>query len=619
MSGIISVLPDYVANQIAAGEVIQQASSVVKELMENAIDAGATQIDVIIKDAGKTLIQVNDNGKGMSADDALLCFERHATSKLRQADDLFHLQTKGFRGEALASIAAIAQVELQTRRPEDELGCKVCIAASKIENNEAMVLPSPGTRFMVRNLFYNVPARRKFLGSNAKQFLAIRSEFVHIALAHSDLGLSLTHNGESIFDLQPGNLRQRIISLFGNRLNKCLYPIEVDTEFVHIGGFIGDPATAGKRSSEQFLFANRRFVRHPYFRKAILDVYETLIPSGMQPAYFLFLDVPTDSIDVNISPTKTEVKFEHEQVIWPILNAAVRECLGKFNAVPSIDFDQEDAPSIEIPSTGNQGWTMPQVNYDKSYNPFNSKPHTSSGDYSSILDLYDSACHDNALDNDLNGLQDFAQDQPRDVLETLFNDEDSWEMFQKQMTQVFGRYLLLPLGDQLLFIDQHRASVRILFERYCRQLSNHQSVSQSLLFAEEIDIPPYLSAEIDAMAEMLDDLGFRIEKSGTAYLLTGVPQELAGKDAQAVLQELLQARLEENPKASQSISDCLALEMAQSMALPYGQNLDHEEQCELCRQLFAAAIQNFTPDGKSIIVSISLEELTKRFQSSRPQ
>lgn len=646
MSRIIAVLPDHVANQIAAGEVIQQPSSVVKELMENAIDAGATRIEVLIKEAGKTLIQINDNGKGMSAEDARLCFERHATSKLREASDLFSLQTMGFRGEALASIAAIAQVELQTRQAEDELGTKVCIAGSQIESQEEMVLPSVGTRFMVRNLFYNVPARRKFLGSNAKQFLAIRNEFIHIALAHPELELSLNHNGENLYQLPESSLRQRIIALFGATLNKKLYPIEVETDFVRISGFIGDPSAAHKRSSEQFFFANQRYIRHPYFRKAILDVYEPLIPSGMQPAYFLFLEVPTESIDVNISPTKTEVKFEHEQVIWPILNAAVRECLGKFNAVPSIDFDQEDAPSIEVlPS--DRDFAQPQVEFDRNYNPFAtpafdkpvvsysstpaySRVSTDKGNVSrqwdQLVESFEQARDFNPTTNDFESTpraQDIQQpqeiqhlqefQQPQDVLEILFNDEDTWESHQQHLTQVFGRYLMLPMGEQLLFIDQHRASLRILFEAYSRQLAQHQSVSQSLLFPEEIDLPHHLLDEFEALCESLNDLGFRFEKNGQSYLLTGIPQQLTGKDAHSVLQDLLQAKLEDIPGFSCLLSDKLALQMAKSTALPYGVKLGESEQKDLCQQLFSAAIQNFTPDGKRIISCISQEELMKRF------
>lgn len=646
MSSIIAVLPEHVANQIAAGEVVQQASSVVKELMENAIDAGATQIDVLIKDAGKTLIQINDNGKGMSAEDARLCFERHATSKLRQATDLFSLHTKGFRGEALASIAAIAQVELHTRRPEDELGSKVCIAASQIESQEEIVMPTAGSRFMIRNLFYNLPARRKFLGSNAKQFLAIRNEFIHLALAHPDLNMSLTHNGDQLFQLSGSGLRQRIIAIFGNAFNKKIYPIDVETDFVRISGFIGDPAAAGKRSSEQFFFANQRFVRHPYFRKAVLDVYEPLIPSGMQPAYFLFLEVPADSIDVNISPTKTEVKFEHEQVIWPILNAAVRECLGKFNAIPSINFDQEGAPSIDVFSPADDNLPQaPELHYDQSYNPFASTGFTNNrerefaasghtgyrggnggrGSFEQVASLYlgakdfqeASAFRGSADFQEASAFQepqdDYQLQAPREVLESIFNDELTADLYQYPMTQVFGRYLMLPMGEQLLFIDQHRASLRVLFEQYRRQLNLHQSVSQSLLFPEDIELPLHLMPDFEELSEALNDLGFRFEKTAQGYLLTGIPQTLMGKNAHTVLDELLQAKMEEMPDISLVLSERLALRMAKSTALPYGVILSEKEQRELCQQLFAADIQNFTPDGKRIILSMSQEELMKKF------
>ncbi|MCX6308283.1 MAG: DNA mismatch repair endonuclease MutL, partial [Bacteroidia bacterium] len=379
MENIIRILPDSVANQIAAGEVIQRPASVVKELMENAIDAGAMQIEVVLKEAGRNMIRVMDNGKGMSPQDARLAFERHATSKIRQANDLFHLHTMGFRGEALASIASVAQVELVTRRSDDELAWKVEIEGSVISNEEP-TLAAQGSRFTVRNLFYNIPARRKFLGDNTKELKAIREEFIQLALVNPKLHLSLTHNEDALYLLPPSSLRQRVLQIFGKRnsgqLQKQLYPVEVSTQLIRITGFVGDPSAACQRDQMQYFFVNDRFIKHKGFRSAVMKAYELLIPSGQQPTFFLYLEVDPETLDVNIHPTKTEVKFEHEQALWPIIHATVREALGKANAVPSIDFDRDDAPEIRV-FTGDREVSSPSVKFDPGYNPFKGQSSSS--------------------------------------------------------------------------------------------------------------------------------------------------------------------------------------------------------------------------------------------------
>ena len=629
MGNYIAILPDSVANQIAAGEVIQQPASVVKELMENALDAGASTIDVCIKDAGKTLIQISDNGRGMSAEDARLCFERHATSKLRKSQDLFSIRTMGFRGEALASIAAIAQVELTTRQAEDELGTRVVIAGSVLESQEPGVA-EPGTCFSVRNIFYNVPARRKFLGSNAKQFAAIRSEFIEQALAHPDIRMSLRHNGEVLYQLPATGLRQRIVALLGEQLNKKLYPVEVETEFVRISGFVGDPSAARKKAYEQYFFVNRRHIRHPYFRKAVTEVYEPLTAPGMQPVYFLFFEVPTDSIDVNISPTKTEVKFENEQIIWPILNASVRESLGKFNAVPSLDFDQEDAPRIDVFS-GSRDVPQPRVNFDPNYNPFHKKavdPNWGKiyqGSTASPQERFykpEEITSPTSRDQAPQGLEAFRAEsfdemgqrlEEADVLQTVFSDEELSAGNDWQIIQIFGRYLLIPDGEALLLIDQHRAQVRIWFEQYSQQLENHQAVSQTLLFPEELILGPHQTDMFQQILPLLGDLGFRFEQNGQHWLITGIPEQTQGLMPSVMIQDLADAANEDMPQFSRELKERLALKMAQVTSIPYGLVLSQAEMKTLCRQLFDCAIQNYTPDGKRIIVRLSCEELMKRF------
>ena len=634
MDSCISVLSPAVANQIAAGEVIQQPSSAVKELMENAIDAGATRIDVNIKDAGATLIQVCDNGKGMTADDAQLCFERHATSKLHEAADLFRLYTMGFRGEALASIASIAQVELLTRTADDELGTRVLISGNQTESVEPAVCDK-GTRISVRNLFFNVPARRRFLGSPGKQMQAIKNEFVQLALAHPELELSLSHNGESVWCLKPGTLRQRIGALFGDNINRRLYPVEAETEFVKISGFVGDPEACHKRATEQYFFANHRFIRHPYFRKAVQSVYDPLTAEGMQAVFFLFLEVPAENIDVNVSPTKTEVKFEDEQIIWPILSAAVRESLGKFNAVPSIDFDQEGAPAIDVFS-GSRGLTPPKVQYNPSYSPF--KPAQRSNDAAGWEKLYENFENGKASAPDGRSAQAPA---PYSVPESngllgellpewdalpaqesqadLFEDTPRWDAAQlgesvrpDRLMQVCGRYVLASMPDSLWMLDQRRAHIRIRFEQYCRQLATRQVRSQTLLFPEELPLSGPALAEFEDNRPSLEALGFGFEKTDEGYLINAVPEHVAG-NAAALVRELADAAADGPADMADCLDRRLALRLAQSTAIPYGKFLSADEMCRLCRDLADCSTPNLTPDGQRILVCLDQDRLKKLF------
>lgn len=600
MENIIRILPDSVANQIAAGEVVQRPASVVKELMENAIDAGATQIDVFLKDAGRTLIQVVDNGKGMSPEDARAAFLRHATSKLRQADDLFQLKTMGFRGEALASIAAVAQVELVTRRPSDELAWKIELDASVISNEEP-TLSAQGSRFSVRNLFYNIPARRKFLGDNAKEFKCIRDEFIQIALVYPSLSFSLTHNEEVVYQLVPSTTKQRVITLFGKRsggqLNKQLYPVVVETQLVTITGFVGDPAAACLRDPLQYFFVNGRFIRHKYFRNAVLKAYETLLPAGMQPMYFLFFEVSPQALDVNIHPTKTEVKFEYEQAIWPIIHATVREALGKFNAIPSIDFDREDAPQISV-FKSDRAVTPPTVSYNPSYNPFNTQPRQTAPNWSSLY-------------------EGFYKDQPvtqtrlePDAVET--NDPCPFDTDAPKF-QLMGTFVAINCRRAFVLVHQQRAHIRILFERYRKALLQHKLPSQVLMFPIQLMLDDEQRLDFNTSKEALVSFGFQFDETSDALCITAVPMSEETLEPEAWVLELIHVDKETGLDALKERSDRLAFKMAKLSAIPCGRLLSEQEIEELIVRLSETKEPKFTPDGKRVIVSLTEEELLKRF------
>ncbi len=624
MENIIRLLPDSVANQIAAGEVIQRPASVVKELVENAIDAGATQIDVVLKEAGRNMIRVVDNGKGMSPQDARLAFERHATSKIRQANDLFHLHTMGFRGEALASIASVAQVELVTRRSDDELAWKVEIEGSVISNEEP-TLAAQGSRFTVRNLFYNIPARRKFLGDNTKELKAIREEFIQIALVNPSLQLSLTHNEDILYMLPPSNLKQRVLQLFGKRnsgqLHKQLYPVDVNTQLIHITGYIGDPSAACQRDQMQYFFVNNRFIKHKGFRSAVMKAYELLIPSGQQPTFFLYLEVDPETLDVNIHPTKTEVKFEHEQALWPIIHATVREALGKSNAVPSIDFDRDDAPDIRV-FTGDREVSSPSVKFDPSYNPFKGQSTSSSrspqnwdllfqgfekqkDDLASQEQAWESqSATTDAVDEALFS----AEKLPSNRLFTLEDLNDEAIKFQ-----LFSSYIVLQSSHSLIFIDQHRAHVRVLFDRYLTMVETGKSTSQVLLFPENLDLD---AVQRISLLEVMDDLhafGFDVQCTGNEFSIVAIPPDLKGTHPGLILEELLHSLAEPGDDQLQDRRRKLALRLAKAAAIPYKQKMSEAEMNDLVQRLLALKENKYTPDGKPILMPFTEEELSKRF------
>ena len=524
MSDIIHLLPDSVANQIAAGEVIQRPASVIKELVENAVDAGATTIHVIVVDAGRTSIQVIDDGKGMSETDARLSFERHATSKIRQADDLFALHTMGFRGEALASIAAVAQVELLTRRAEDEIGTCLRIAASKVVSQEPASCPV-GSTFKVENLFYNVPARRKFLKSNTTELSNILQAFERIVLVYPDIHFILHHNGAELQNLKPSSLRQRIADVYGRQFSQELLPVEVQTTLCSISGFVGKPESARKKSGHDFFFVNGRYMRHPYFHKAVMNAYDRMIPEGMQVPYFLYIEVNPSEVDVNIHPTKTEIKFENEQAIWQVLTATVRDALGRFCEVPAIDFDTQGKPDIPVFDPSRGAITAPRVNYNPDYNPFRSHSDSHKDVVPSNWEqLYDIAATPREEDQSLFPASEGNLTHSSSLLSPRDNTDLSTLHYQYK-----GRYIMTAVKSGLMVIDQHRADVRIRYERYMEQLEHHTATSQQVLFPETVQFSPAESVLMEKMLPSLAAIGFDLsDLGGHTYAINGVPAGFDG-------------------------------------------------------------------------------------------
>lgn len=614
MSDIIHLLPDHIANQIAAGEVIQRPASVVKELVENAVDAGASNIQVNIKDAGKTLIQVIDDGKGMSETDARMAFERHATSKISTAEDLFSLHTMGFRGEALASIAAVAHIELRTRARGAELGTCLSIAGSNLENIEPEAC-NEGSVFSVKNLFFNVPARRKFLKSNETEFRNIINEFERIALVNPQVGMSLYHNDTEIFNLPESGLRQRIINIYGKNLNQKLLSLDAQSSLVTISGFVGRPDSAKKRGALQFFFVNGRYMKHPYFHKAIMQAYEQLIPAGDMPNYFIYFTLDPSSIDVNIHPTKTEIKFENEQPIWQILMAATREALAKSSAIPTIDFDVEDAIDIPVynpvkksePTT----YKAPKVQVDSSYNPFDTTSYKKPEfDWSKLYQ---------GFENDRVAVQRESatfEDAPIEELPAEASDSESlFTEVSNPCYQYKGRYIVTSLKSGLAIIDQHRAHVRILFDQYLSNIRQQQGVSQQVLFPEIVE---FTAAEAVVLPSLLDDLrfvGFDLSNLGNDnYAINGLPAGIENLDPVNLVKDIVDRAIETGCEVHEKICDAIAFSLAKAAAIRPGKSLSSEEMDHLIASLFSCPDSNLTPDGKTIISMLTDEELEKRFK-----
>ena len=620
MSDIIQLLPDSVANQIAAGEVIQRPASVIKELVENAVDAKASSIQVILKDAGRTLIQVIDNGKGMSATDARLAFERHATSKIKVADDLFSLHTMGFRGEALASIAAIAQVELRTKRKEDEMGTLITLAASTVESQECVSCPT-GSNFCVKNIFYNVPARRKFLKSNQGELSNIINEFERIALINPEVSFILKHNDNELFNLQPGNFRQRIVSIYGKGMNQQLLPLEIETSLIKISGYIGKPEAARKRNALQYFFVNGRYMRHPYFHKAVMQSYEQLIPVGEMPNYFINFTVEPSQIDVNIHPTKTEIKFENEQAIWQIISATVKEALGKFSAVPSIDFDMTDAPDIPIFQKNNPV-APPKSNFNPSYNPFKMSTGGNSRrpdfDWNKLYAGFTSGQVPVAGKEEESEIFASAIDREDDelseeslIVQSVISTDNMGDTGGSFM-QIRGRYILTNVKSGLMIVDQYRAHVRILFDRYMSCIQAKQGVSQRTLFPEIIQLTTAQVAILQNIMADLQFLGFDLSDMGNnAYSVNGIPSGIEGVNIETLIWNMLETATEKGRDVKADIHERLALSLAEAAAIPYGQVLSSLEMEQLVGDLLASVMHNYPPDGKTVISILSNDESSK--------
>ena len=636
MSDIIKLLPDSVANQIAAGEEIQRPASVIKELVENAIDAGATSIQIVLKDAGRTLIQVIDNGKGMSDTDARLAFERHSTSKISKAEDLFSLQTMGFRGEALASIAAIAQVELRTRAKGAQLGTKIMINASKCESQEPDMCPE-GSNFMIKNIFFNVPARRKFLKSNQVELSNIIKEYEKLALVNHHVDFSLSNNDKLLNKFSGGSFKQRIASLWGAKVDQQLVPLNTDTSLVRITGFVSKPEGARKRNFLQFLFVNGRFMRHPYFHKAIISSYSELIPDDEQPNYFLNFSVDPESIDVNIHPTKTEIKFENELPIWQILAAAVKESLGRFSAVPQIDFDTIDAP--EIPAFNDHTVvTAPEDGIDPTYNPFKPQSKSSAGGGSSYhpqsagnFGGYSS----NPLPDWEKLYQNFEKGKQEGIASITEQDvEDSFsdigevepvnngvqaeiitpDMSSAMCMQMKGRYILSPIKSGLMIVDQHRAHVRVLFEQYIKQLDATTISSQRVLFPEVLQLTTSQNIILKELEPEMEKIGFNLAQlSGNDWSINAVPAGMENVNIKDTILQVIDEVSMGGTSITTKVYESIALRVAKSAAIPYGKTMLQEEMDTLLSKLLCLPNPNYTPDGKTIISVLSNDQLEKMF------
>ena len=656
MNDIIQLLPDSVANQIAAGEVIQRPASVIKELVENSIDAGATLINVVCVDSGRTSIQVTDNGKGMSETDARLSFERHATSKIRQADDLFNLHTMGFRGEALASIAAVAQVELRTRRPDDDLGTALTIAGSRFVSQEPVQCPV-GCNFTISNLFYNVPVRRKFLKSNTTELNNIVTAFERIALVYPDVAFTLYNNQTELYNLKAGGLRQRIVDVIGKKINQHLLPIDIDTTMCKISGFVGKPESARKKGARQFFFVNGRYMKHPYFHKAIMTAYERLVPEGEQIPYFIYFTVNPTDIDVNIHPTKTEIKFENEQTVWQILTAAVRDAVGMFNDVTAIEFDTEGQP--DIPALGampQADISAPKVQYNPAYNPFNepsaqrssaapdnweqlyeglssahsrqqSAPSLFGNNTGGVIQSRSNATNKPFADNGIVLSKGFSKPDGLNAESAEFNalsaDKDMLSastepspLEDKSPThyQYKGRYIMTSVKSGLMIIDQYRAHTRILYEGYIEQMQKRRPSSQKPLFPDTIHFSASDKVVVEAVMPELQNIGFELTPNEEGdYKITAVPSGLDGLDYVALVQDLVASAREKTTSAIDDINHSIALELARNAAVTYGQVLTNAEMENIVNSLFACSNFSYTPDGKKILTMLRQTDLEQLF------
>lgn len=626
---IIQLLPDTVANQIAAGEVIERPASVIKELVENSIDAGARNINVVVVDAGKTLIKVIDDGKGMSPTDARLAFEHHATSKIRKADDLFALHTMGFRGEALATIAAVAQVELRTRQKEDEIGTLINIAGSKVENQDVVACP-PGSSFSVKNIFFNIPARRKFLKGDAAELNHIVTIFERIALVYPEISFSLHVGDMEKYNLRAGQQLQRIVDIFGAKMQQDLVPVNVETTICKLSGFVGKPESSKKKSAKQFFFVNGRYMRHPYFHNAVNQAVERMVTAGEQIPYFLYLDVSPEDIDVNVSPTKTEIKFENERTIWQIINAAIKDSIGQYSEIPSIDFGSQGRIDIPVFGEGEFGEATPEVKLNTSYNPFKSSSQSAAGKSSaggSYSSSYTTPKRSAApadwevfyeATKDLEAIPDSpSADGHTDFFSQALTPEQEAErkkqsLIEEKSTvhyQYKGQYIMTAVKSGLMVIDQHRAHIRILYERFMKQLESRKAPSQKVLFPE---IVSFTGEDEQTLAEINDDLaalGFDITSlGGGSYAINGTPADMDGVNVVKLLQDIISSV---GASAKETVNSIIAERLANNTAISYGEILGEKEMAQLVADLFLCSNVNYTPSGKNVMTII--DDIEKRF------
>lgn len=612
MSDVIQLLPDSVANQIAAGEVIQRPASVIKELVENSVDAGAKTIHVLVIDAGRTSIQVIDDGKGMSETDARLSFERHATSKIRQADDLFSLHTMGFRGEALPSIAAVAQVEMVTRTAGEDIGTKLMLQGSKVVGQEPVGCPV-GCNIKVENLFFNVPARRKFLKTNATELNNILSAFERIVLVYPDIAFTLHSNGQELLNLKAGSLRQRISDVFGKKLNQELLPLSAETSICHISGFVGKPESARKKGAHTYFFVNGRFMKHAYFHKAVVGAFERLVPTGSLVPYFIYFDVSPADIDVNIHPTKTEIKFENEQSIWQILAASVKDAIGKFCDISAIDFDVEGKPDIPVFDPQRNSVQMPQVSYNMAYNPFagGSRQRRDDTSVEGWEQLYEGATRmPEAYQRNM-----FDQTSPDDELHaTAFGGMSSDLIAEKSPVhyQYKGRYIMTAVKSGLMIIDQYRADIRIKYEQFMNQLSLHSANVQRVLFPEIIEFSPSDNVTVQSLMPELNQMGFDlVDLGGGSYTVNGIPSGLDGVDPVSLVRNIVADAIANGRVNKDELHSSLALSLARHAAVSQGQILSNEEMEQIVNGLFGCSNVNYTPDGHAILAILPQHDIEK--------
>ncbi len=614
MADIIRLLSDSVANQIAAGEVIQRPASVIKELVENAIDAESTKIIIHVKDAGRTLIQVSDNGKGMSPTDARMAFERHATSKINSAADLFAIKTMGFRGEALASIASVAEVEMKTRRHNDELGTFIHISGSELITQET-ASTSAGTTFLVKNLFFNVPARRKFLKTNTTELKHIITEIQRVALPNHNISFSLYHNETPVYELNAENLRKRIVNIFGKNVNQSLIPIQSDTHLVKLNGFVGQPKYARKTFGEQFFFVNGRYMKHPFFHRAVMQAYDKILPHDMIPAYFIMFEVDPATIDINIHPTKTEIKFENESMLWQLLGAAIREGLGKFNVAPSIDFDQEGSIDIPIAPKSTDGIQQPTLSIDPDYNPFESHKtkatHYTDSSGHKNTENWESLYSENTENNQ------FLIQTENEAVQANFTDTNiNTSLEQGRNILLFkNKYLLTPVKSGLMIIDQRRAHQRILYEQLMIILTNEEGVCQQLLFPQTLEMNKADSTLLNSIIEDLNIIGFDIREFGPdTFIINGIPGFLDHSNAKSIIESTLEDLKSGNLNIKEKAREQIAISLAAASSIKYGQHLSQDEAGRLIDSLFACQTPNYSPTGKTIIEIIQLDEIERKMK-----